>query len=224
MELIKWVRLQWDRSLGALAMAVGVVLLIIGWIQVSSTEFVSQQIPYVVSAGLGGIVALLIGGTLWLSADLRDEWRELHRIDERLAEGDEVVDGLLARVSEPRDPARRTRLERCSGPPHPGRRRPDPERRVTVAGDRPPAPGRVAPRLPDLLGPVVVIVVGVALVLVGWVGAAAQDTVSPQLAFANVGVSGVVLVGVGCAIHLLNLRRAVRRQRLDVTGHRRLTG
>ena len=99
MELIKWLRLQWDRALGVLAMVVGVVLLVIGWIEVSGTEFVSEQIPYVVSAGLGGVVALLIGGTLWLSADLRDEWRALNRIDERLAEGDELVDELQARVA-----------------------------------------------------------------------------------------------------------------------------
>lgn len=99
MELIKWLRLQWDRAVGVLAMLVGVVLLVIGWIEVSSTEFVSEQIPYVVSAGLGGVVALLIGGTLWLSADLRDEWRALNRIDERLAEGDELVDELQARVA-----------------------------------------------------------------------------------------------------------------------------
>jgi hypothetical protein len=87
---------------------------------------------------------------------------------------------------------------------------------------RPAGPRRSVPRLPDLLGPVVLVLVGLVLVVVAWVGSAAQDTVSPQLSFVNLGASGVVLVGVGCAVHLLNLRRAVRRRRLDVTSHRRL--
>lgn len=99
MELVKWLRLQWDRAAGALAMVLGVALLVIGWIQVSSTEFVAEQLPYVVSAGLGGLVALLLGGTLWLSADLRDEWRALNRIDEHLARGDELVTDLEARLA-----------------------------------------------------------------------------------------------------------------------------
>jgi hypothetical protein len=96
--------------------------------------------------------------------------------------------------------------------------------------ERPAGPGRSAGpartvhRLPELLGPVVLILVGLVLVVVAWVGSAAQDTVSPQLTFVNLGASGVVLVGVGCAIHLLNLRRAVRRRRSDVTSHRRLVG
>lgn len=100
MELIRWVRLQWDRALGVAAMATGVVLLVVGWVKVSGTEFVSEQIPYVVSAGLGGLVALLLGGTLWLSADLRDEWRALDRIDERLSEGDDMTAELQRRVAE----------------------------------------------------------------------------------------------------------------------------
>lgn len=98
MELLRWLRLQWDRALGVAAMVVGIGLVIIGWIQVSSTEFVAEQIPYVVSAGLGGLVALLLGGTLWLSADLRDEWRALNRIDEHLTGDDERVAELEARL------------------------------------------------------------------------------------------------------------------------------
>ena len=117
MELIKWLRLQWDRALGVLAMVVGIVLLVIGWVEVSGTEFVSEQIPYVVSAGLGGVVALLIGGTLWLSADLRDEWRALNRIDQQLTEGDELIEELQARVA-----ALEARAEPGNGSP---RRRPN---------------------------------------------------------------------------------------------------
>ncbi|MDQ3294402.1 MAG: hypothetical protein M3527_08140 [Actinomycetota bacterium] len=81
-------------------MGLGVLLLVVGWIEVSSTEFVAAQIPYVVSAGLGGLVALMLGGTLWLSADLRDEWRVLDRIDQKLAEGDELVEALEGRLAE----------------------------------------------------------------------------------------------------------------------------
>ena len=99
MELVKWLRLQWDRALGGVAMALGVLLLVIGWIEVSATEFVAAQIPYVVSAGLGGLVALMLGGTLWLSADLRDEWRALDRIAQELADGDEHVEALEARLA-----------------------------------------------------------------------------------------------------------------------------
>jgi type VI protein secretion system component VasK len=97
-ELVKWIRLQWDRVLGAAAAIVGVLMLVAGWIEVSSTEFVAEQIPFVISAGLGGIVAVLIGGTLWLSADLRDEWRALDRIAEQLTVGDEVLDDLTLRL------------------------------------------------------------------------------------------------------------------------------
>jgi hypothetical protein len=37
--------------------------------------------PYVVSGGLVGIFLLGLGGVMWLSADLRDEWRELARLE-----------------------------------------------------------------------------------------------------------------------------------------------
>jgi hypothetical protein len=42
-----------------------------------------------VSGGLVGLFLLGIAGTLWLSADMRDEWRKLDRLQESL-------DGLAA--------------------------------------------------------------------------------------------------------------------------------
>jgi hypothetical protein len=84
MELWKWLRLQWDRVFGCAFVITGAVALLTGWSKVSSTPYPAEQIPYVVSAGLGGLFLLGVGATLWHSADLRDEWRKLDRLEEKL--------------------------------------------------------------------------------------------------------------------------------------------
>src|SRR5882724_9055214 len=84
MELFTWLRLQWDRVLGAAFVVTGAVALLTGWSKVSATPYPAEQIPYVVSAGLGGLFLLGVGATLWHSADLRDEWRKLDRLEEKL--------------------------------------------------------------------------------------------------------------------------------------------
>ena len=84
MELFKWLRLQWDRVFGAVAVITGAVALLTGWSKVSATAYPAEQIPYLVSAGLGGLFLLGVGATLWHSADLRDEWRKLDRLEEKL--------------------------------------------------------------------------------------------------------------------------------------------
>jgi len=43
--------------------------------------------PYIISGGIGGVFFLGLGATLWISADLRDEWRKLDRIEEALHDG-----------------------------------------------------------------------------------------------------------------------------------------
>jgi len=84
MEPTKWLRLQWDRTLAWALVVAGAVALIIGWVGVSSTAYSAEQLPYIISGGIGGIFLLGVGATLWLSADLRDEWRKLDRIEEAL--------------------------------------------------------------------------------------------------------------------------------------------
>jgi hypothetical protein len=80
MEFLNLIRAQWDRAGAILCALAGAVELLIGWIGTSGTEHVAKQIPYVVSDGLTGIFLLGLAAVLWLSADLRDEWRELRRV------------------------------------------------------------------------------------------------------------------------------------------------
>ncbi|MCU1691100.1 MAG: hypothetical protein JWM64_191 [Frankiales bacterium] len=80
MALLTFVRYQWDRVAAWSCIALGGLLLLIGYLRISSTPFAAKQIPYLVSAGLPAVFLLGIGIMLWLSADLRDEWRKLDEI------------------------------------------------------------------------------------------------------------------------------------------------
>lgn len=84
MDLMTLLRSQWDRVLAAICLVAGVVTLIIGWFGVSGTAYPAEQAPYLVSAGIGGLFLLGVSATLWLSADLHDEWRKLDRIEQAI--------------------------------------------------------------------------------------------------------------------------------------------
>ena len=81
MDLVRYARNQWDRIGAWLCIAGGIVALIVGYVGVSGTLDTGEQLPYVVSGGMVGLFLLGLGALLWLSADLRDEWRKLDAID-----------------------------------------------------------------------------------------------------------------------------------------------
>ncbi|HEX3828379.1 MAG TPA: hypothetical protein VHV82_14020 [Sporichthyaceae bacterium] len=87
MDMRKLVTKQWDRLAALSLTVVGAIMLISGWVGVSGTNILSNQAAYMMSGGLGGIFVLGVGATLWISADLRDEWRKLDRIEKALADG-----------------------------------------------------------------------------------------------------------------------------------------
>lgn len=93
MDMIRYLRVQWDRVGGAVCMTCGAVAIAIGWIGVSRALVPAAQIPYVVSGGIGGLYLLGLGATLWLSADLRDEWRHLDELEVR------VTDRVVAQLA-----------------------------------------------------------------------------------------------------------------------------
>jgi hypothetical protein len=85
-ELIGWVRLQWDRVGAWACLLAGAITLLVGWLGVSETAYTAKQLPYIASCGLGGIFLIGMAAMLWLSADLRDEWRKLDRIEVAIRE------------------------------------------------------------------------------------------------------------------------------------------
>lgn len=86
MDLMKYLRNQWDRVGAWLCVIAGALALLIGYLGVSATLDTGEQLPYVVSGGMFGLFLLGLGALLWLSADLRDEWRKLDAIDRHLLE------------------------------------------------------------------------------------------------------------------------------------------
>lgn len=88
MDKMTFIRQQWDRVGAWVAIGLGALLLLVGWFGVSGTAYTAEQLPYVVSGGLGGLALIGVGATLWLSADLRDEWNELHEVTRRLDAAD----------------------------------------------------------------------------------------------------------------------------------------
>jgi hypothetical protein len=80
--LLKLFRYQWDRAVAVALVVGGLVAVIVAWALASDTILTFEQIPYLMSGGLIGVCLVAVGATLWLSADLRDEWRKLDRLEE----------------------------------------------------------------------------------------------------------------------------------------------
>lgn len=80
MDVTRFLRLQWDRALAMGLVVIGAVMLLVGWYQASGSGIAAQQLPYVMSCGIGALFVLGLAATLWLSADLRDEWRKLDEL------------------------------------------------------------------------------------------------------------------------------------------------
>ena len=84
MDIGRWLKSQWDRVAAVVAVILGLVALLLGWLGVSRSGLPAEQIPYLASGAVLGLFALGVAATLWLSADMRDEWRKLDDIYQRL--------------------------------------------------------------------------------------------------------------------------------------------
>src|SRR3989442_715571 len=58
-----------------------IVLLAVGWYGVSGTPVVARQLAYLISGGLGGLLAGIVGVGLLVSSDVRRDRERLGRIE-----------------------------------------------------------------------------------------------------------------------------------------------
>ena len=82
MNLLRWFRNEWERTSAVVLVAAGLVVFVLGWLGQQDKALVTEQIPYVVSGAMFGLLLIILGATVWLSADLRDEWIKLDRLEE----------------------------------------------------------------------------------------------------------------------------------------------
>ena len=87
MDVKDWLRIHWDRALAWALVVSGVIALLFGWDAVAGSAFPAQQLPYLVSGGIGGGLMVVVGAALLVSADLRDEWHKLDHIEALLRDG-----------------------------------------------------------------------------------------------------------------------------------------
>lgn len=94
-----FLRAMWDRIGAWLLILGGAVALVLGWVGASDTAYPAEQIPFVISGAILGLFLLGLGATLLISADLRDEWRKLDRIEDAILSASQVA-GPSARNGE----------------------------------------------------------------------------------------------------------------------------
>jgi hypothetical protein len=108
-EFLKWARYHWDRLSAAILAGLGLLTLLLGYVGVSGTVYPAEQLPYMISGGILGLFFLGSAGVLYISADMRDEWRKLDNIDVTLkelvgtttTEADETTAPVVASDEEP---------------------------------------------------------------------------------------------------------------------------
>ena len=98
--IIRWLRNQGDRSLAIGLTLLGLLSLYLGWRGVSTHGLPSEQIAYLASGALFGLFVLGVAATLWLSADMRDEWQKLESIAEQLRRANDLTEQANLRDSK----------------------------------------------------------------------------------------------------------------------------
>ena len=201
MDVLTWLRAQWDRVVGFCLVAAGAVALVVAYEKAADTRYLAEQITVLISGGLGGIFCLGAGATLLVCADIRDEWRKLDRIESVLLE---IRDELA--------------LPRPSDPEPTGPNPPEHNRAEHTAGERTP-PAEEGSRLVGraLAVPAAILgTVGLIITIGGWEASASTTRASSAFNAAGWSGAGFILAGIGAAALIVGLKRSVRLRAVAV--------
>jgi hypothetical protein len=213
MDLMTWLRAEWDRVLGFTLIALGAVLLVLGYLGVSESPYVAEQLSYIVSGGLGGLFLLGAGATLLILADLHDEWRKLDRVEAMLS-GEIPFPTRVQTNGQASSPARASAAP--AAPPAPVGTGPALMADTRSPGGQPvslaarPGPTAVAVFRRERLMLGVGLLLAVAVLFGSWARASAVDEPKPALAAVAVAVFGLLLVALGAVGSTLTVKRHVQ--------------
>ena len=209
MDIMTWLKSQRDRVVAWLLIAIGGLCILGGWIGVTNTVQVYNQLTYLVSGAIVGLFFLGLGVALLLSADFHDEWRKLDRI-EAVLRGRPLpeVGAVLDRVLD---------LDRAAAPggTTPAR---DGRSLPVMMATTAPGGGAALPLRREVTWAVPGLIASVALIAVGWIKS--TNSTDPQVGADAllIAVYGVFACGIGVALHSRSLRQSLARRKGRLLG------
>lgn len=202
MDFVNWLKSQRDRVVAWLLIAIGGLCILGGWLGVTNTVQVYNQLTYLVSGAIVGLFFLGVGIALLLSADFHDEWRKLDRIEAALRgrplpEVDEILD-LKAEEGAASSGAVQSES-------------------VMMASALP-SPAAALPIRRELAWVMPGLVVSVALIAFAWNRSTNSTDAQIGADALLIAVYGIFACGIGVALHSRWLRQSLARRKGDLLG------
>ena len=202
MDFVNWLRAQRDRAAAWILIGIGGLCILGGWIGVTNTVQVYDQLTYLVSGAIVGLFFLGVGIALLLSADFHDEWRKLDRIEAALSgrplpDVDEVLD--LKEEGSP-SPSGAVRSE------------------SVMMANALPAGTAALPIRRELAWGVPGLVVSVALIAVAWIKSTNSTDAQVGADALLIAVYAMFACGIGVALHSRWLRRSLGQRKGQLLG------